>query len=316
MPGPKHIGIVTATSLNIRPEPSVVKFPVGSLKRGDAVEILDRVGGWYKIAVDGVERYIHGDYVTIQEVNHASGFLFELDVLKLASLEPEDAQKIPVSRDITPVQKLIARLWNAQGNLLRILADAIDIEHGAAVAVLCVESGGKGFNADGAMVIRFENHVFKRQLGNDGVFDKHFRYDTDKRWLGHTYRTSPTGKWRDVHESQSSEWASFTFARTLNQTAAMRSISMGAPQIMGFNHARIGYESVKEMFDAFQHSVRFQTIALFDFIQGPGTTSPMVVALQRKRFADFAMHYNGPGQAARYGDLIEGHVEAFNLLRT
>lgn len=96
----------------------------------------------------------------------------------------------------------------------------------------------------------------------------------------------------------------------------MRSISMGGPQIMGFNHARIGYDSVREMFNAFQSEIRYQILGLFDFVKGPGTSSPMIVALQRKKFEEFAARYNGPGQAARYGDLVESHFEIFNRLRT
>jgi hypothetical protein len=84
---------------------------------------------------------------------------------------------------------------------------------------------------------------------------------------------------------------------------------------MGFNHPRIGYDSVREMFDAFQSDIKYQILGLFDFLKGPGTTSPMIEALQRKRFEIFASHYNGQGQAAHYGDLIEGYFEIFNGLR-
>ena len=85
---------------------------------------------------------------------------------------------------------------------------------------------------------------------------------------------------------------------------------------MGFNHSRIGYDSAKEMFDAFQTDIRYHILGMFDFIKGPGTTSPMIEALQRNNFQSFASYYNGPGQAARYGHLIESHFEDFNGLRT
>ncbi len=41
----------------------------------------------------------------------------------------------------------------------------------------------------------------------------------------------------------------------------------------------------------------------------------MVVALQRKKFEEFTSQYNGPGQAAKYGELIEKHFETFASLR-
>ena len=95
----------------------------------------------------------------------------------------------------------------------------------------------------------------------------------------------------------------------------MRSISMGAPQIMGFNFAGIGYESVGEMFNAFESDIRYHILGLFDFLKGSGTTSPMIFALQRKRFEDFAARYNGRGQAAKYGEWIENAFETFRKLQ-
>ena len=77
------------------------------------------------------------------------------------------------------------------------------------------------------------------------------------------------------HGNQNLEWQVFEFARNLNEPAAMRSISMGGPQIMGFNHSRIGYDSAREMFDTFQADIRYHVLGLFDFIKGSGTTSPL-----------------------------------------
>lgn len=41
---------------------------------------------------------------------------------------------------------------------------------------------------------------------------------------------------------------------------------MGLPQIMGFNHQRIVYANVQEMFNAFQADERNHVLGLFDFI--------------------------------------------------
>jgi len=90
---------------------------------------------------------------------------------------------------------------------------------------------------------------------------------------------------------------------------------MGAPQIMGFNYATCGYESVHEMFAAFAASERNQIIGFFDFVQGPGNTSRTIVALQQQDFNAFAARYNGPGQAAKYGGLIRTTYDAFQQMR-
>lgn len=106
----------------------------------------------------------------------------------------------------------------------------------------------------------------------------------------------------------------FDFARRLSASAAMLSISMGLPQIMGFNYAAIGYDSVSEMFDNFSTDVRFHILGLFDFIRGSGNTSRMLQALQTGNYEQFASRYNGPGQAAKYGDWIESRFETFNQI--
>lgn len=310
---PTLTGVVTSTTLNVRPEPNTLKKPIGTLNRGASIDILDRTGGWFKIPWKGATAFVHGDYVAIKEAEPAAGFFHEEEDLKSVPLPPEEAKRVTVSGGLSPVQRLVARTWNSQGGLLRVLSDRVAIEPAATVAVLCVESGGKGFNTDGSMIIRFENHVFWREWGktNAALFESHFSNNKAQGWKDHEFRENLRGKWREFHGDQLLEWRVLEFARSLHDTAALRSISMGSPQIMGFNHARVGYDSVHSMFDAFRSDIRFHTIALFDFLQGPGTTSPLVVALQRKRFSDFASLYNGPGQAAMYGERIQAHAEAF-----
>ena len=313
---PEIIGVVTASTLNVRPKPSTLQPAIGTLRRGSSVTILNRDGGWCRIPWHGSQAFVHGDFLTIKETNPAAGFFHEDDDMKIVPLSPRESERLPVASDFAPIQRLVARTWNVQGGLLKILSDRIGIEPATSVAVLCVESGGKGFNADGSMVIRFENHVFWREWGkgNATTFAAHFSFNEAQGWKDHKFREKPAGKWGECHGDQLREWRVLDFARSLHDIAALRSISMGGPQIMGFNHARAGYDSVHSMFNAFRNDVRYQTIALFDFLQGPGTTSPMVVALQRKKFGDFAALYNGPGQAAEYGFRIERHVEAFRSL--
>lgn len=314
----KKRGIVTASRLNVRPDPSTRRAPVGQLKRGTTVTILQVHNSWYKITTGRIEGYVYGDYVLVLDQQPVSGFLVDRDDLRTVSLEPSAIEKIVLKSEFAFREKLVARTWNGQGGLLTTLSDIIGVDVGAAVAVLCVESGGRGFGPDGRMIIRFENHVFWRQWGksNAEVFGAHFRFHPEKRWTRHEFRENRKGRWIQYHGNQLQEWRVLNFARGLDETAAMRSISMGGPQIMGFNHARIGYDSVREMFHAFQSEIRYQILGLFDFVKGPGASSPMIVALQRKKFEEFAARYNGPGQAAKYGDLVESHFEIFNGLRT
>jgi hypothetical protein len=209
----------------------------------------------------------------------------------------------------------VAKAWNAYGNLLGLLATSLDIDPSVACAVLAVESAGEGF-WDGKMVIRFENHIFHRFWGktHQGAFDEHFQMDGSKRWTNHKWRTDPSEPWRDLHtgkSAQGEEWKVLEFARTLNDTAALNSISMGAPQIMGFNSEKVGFATVQDMFEAFSTDERAHVLGLFDFIR---SDHKMVRALRAGDTTSFAGIYNGPGQKDYYGEKIAENAAAAKKL--
>lgn len=312
---PDRTAIVTASSLNVRTAPDVSSTRLTALPRDTVVEVKERVGGWYRIRHGAVEGFVSGDYLRLQLPAAGAGFLAARDDLRAVPLQPPHSETIQLGPHATRSERSVAATWNSFGGLLRPLSETIGIPTPAAVSVLCVESGGQGY-VDGRMVIRFENHVFFDHWGkrNPARFAAHFTFDRARRWQGHKFRPGNSGPFAAFHGDQKAEWRVFDFARTLSEPAAMRSISMGAPQIMGFNHAMIGYDSVREMFDAFSSDVRFQILGLFDFIKGSGSSSRMVQALERGQFDQFATLYNGPGQAAIYGDRIRSHCEAVSGL--
>lgn len=133
--------------------------------------------------------------------------------------------------------------------------------------------------------------------------------------MGHKWRHIPTDDFQSYHGSQNREWAVFNFARSLNDLAAKLSISMGAPQIMGFNHHSVGFESVHQMFDAFSESEANQIVGFFDFVKGPASDVRKILALKRLDFETFAGLYNGPGQASRYAAIIQALFETYTRLR-
>jgi hypothetical protein len=311
-------GLVNTKSLNVRPVPSTDRPPLGSLGRGARVEIIGKEGGWYRIKAGGLAGYVAGDYITIIDDSPVSDYLWEMEALVSARLEPPEEKVIPVLAKYSASQRMAARTWNGQGGLLEILCEIIDVEPACAVALLCVESGGSGFGAGNRMIIRFENHIFWNQWGKNhpAAFNAHFTFNQQKKWLGHRFREDTSGTWIDFHGTQGGEWKAFGYARNLDEVSAMNAISMGGPQIMGFNCSRIGYGSVREMFDNFSSDIRFQVLGLFDFLRGAGSTSAMIEALQMKDYARFASFYNGPGQAPVYGARIESYVRVFNGLKS
>jgi hypothetical protein len=309
-------GIVTASTLNLRPTPSTDQPPLAGLPRGTPVEILERRDSWFRVRALGQEGFVHTDFVRLLDPSPAAGFLRERDALRTIPLDPSPQRRIALPANPTVAQRTVARSWNASGGLVGAVSEVVDVAPAAAVAVLCVESSGDAFGPDGRMVIRFENHIFFREWGKDhlDVFREHFRFDDEERFKGHQFRASPAEPFGGFHGVQEAEWRVFGFARALDEPAAIRSISMGLAQVMGFNHHRLGYESPREMFDAFQEDARFQILGMFDFIKGPGTTSQMLQALQQRRFDQFAALYNGPGQVPEYAARLERHFEACQSL--
>src|SRR5262249_14584583 len=155
-------------------------------------------------------------------------------------------------------------------------AARLGIEVEVAAAVLIAESSGSGYGPGGRLKIRFEPGVFRN-------------------YTGHTVA--------DSHAGQEAEYAALEAARCIDETAAYRSISMGAAQIMGFNAERIGFASARAMFEAFGASEERQLQGMFDFI----AARPVLVrAACAHDWKTFAHHYNGPGYSAnRYDAKLE-----------
>jgi len=192
----------------------------------------------------------------------------------------------------------------------------------AMVAVLLIESGGKGIDKNtGKPVTRFENHIFSDQLKKLGLFDQakfnqHFTYNSGERWKDHTFN----GK--SFHGSQSKENEVLEFAKTISTEAAYRSASYGLPQVMGFNYALLGYDSAATMAAAFESSIKNQLDGFFAFIQnskkscskhGHSDKRSALHWLQQSPpdYIKFACNYNGSGQAGNYGKLIQAAADAF-----
>lgn len=172
------------------------------------------------------------------------------------------------------------------------------IEPRVAQAILKVESGGRTHGENGKPLIRFEAHIFVGKAGNTG----HFRYHQQKPWTEQQWRKSAGDPWRNVHTGQQAdEYAAFEFARSINADDAYQSISMGAGQIMGFNHLRIGYQSAEAMYKAFQDS-QVQTIGFINFFL---SDPALADAMRRKDWREIAKRYNGAGAVDTYAPLLE-----------
>ena len=296
-------GVVTANLLNIRSLPNLDAAKLDTLKKDQEITIVDEMDKWYQIKYKDSFGYVFGDYISIKTDIPTRTFLFQDKDLVRLPLEP--AKKLPEAGN--RVQVIVKSTYNKYGNMLSLLSKKLGIELASSIAVLSVESGGVGID-NGRVLIRFENHLFYKYWGsdNEAVYNKHFKFDAGKNWLGHKFRKDPDGEWIDFHGDQSKEYEALNFARTLDDEKALLSISMGLPQILGSNSKLVGYDNVKDMFDNFNKDIRFHIFALFDFF------SPRMVKYLRERdFVSFAKYYNGQGQAVRYGKFIQDYYEAF-----
>lgn len=280
------------------------------------VSALDRVG--YVSSAFVVHGHIGGFMPYVTSPGTATGdFLRTRPDLLNGALEPNATEQLTIDPEkATLIEQAVANAWNKFGALVTKVAKLLEIDPAVALAVLAIESGGSAFGNDGRMLIRFENHIFYDQWGKQhpDLFNQHFRFDPNQVWQGHQWRPSADQPWRDFHGNPQAEWEVFNFARNLaGPEAAMSAISMGAPQIMGFNHDAIGFATAQAMFDAFSSSPQAQIVSFFDFIKSDQTR---LNALRTGDYTAFAGSYNGPGQAPLYASLIQAGIDTFNSLRS
>ncbi len=143
-------------------------------------------------------------------------------------------------------------------------------------AVVEVESKG-GFLPDARPRILFERHKFSAL--------------TAGRWDARHPEVScpaPGG-----YRGGAREYDRLGEALALDRTAALKSASWGAFQIMGFNHAAAGYPDVESFVAAMVSGEAAQLDAFVAFVRAAG----LAPALARQDWAAFARGYNGPAYA-------------------
>lgn len=144
----------------------------------------------------------------------------------------------------------------------------------AVCAVAEVESKGDGFYDDGFPVILFERHKF-------------YKYTNGRFARSHAeICNSVAGGYGKAGQNQRRK---FNLAFSLDAEAAMLSCSWGKFQVMGFNYAICGFNSVGEFVDAMKKSEGEHLLAFCRYVKANGLDRH----LRSLNWAAFARGYNG-----------------------
>ncbi len=161
-------------------------------------------------------------------------------------------------------------------------------------AIANVESRGFGWFKDGRIKILFEKHIFYKQLR--GKANQAKRAKAIRLGLARRRFISPSrGGYKD-QRGASSRYKLLKMAMEIDEAAALKSISMGTYQIMGFNYEVCGFESVRHMWGSFLDGERAQLEAFANFLK----SRKLVQAIRDGNFALVEKRYNGGGLKGRY----------------
>ena len=162
-------------------------------------------------------------------------------------------------------------------------ANKLGCDLAAIKAVNKVESSSSGFLENGEVKILFEPHVFWRELLAAGISPAMVTgNNTDilyPKWKSGQY-----GKYSAQH-------GRLARAMKIHSSAALKSASWGAFQIMGNNYRKAGYNSVEEMVADYKKGESNQLLSFVKYLQN----TDMAKHLVNHDWAKFAELYNGRG---------------------
>lgn len=152
----------------------------------------------------------------------------------------------------------------------------------AAVWAVCdIESAGGGFLPDKRPKLLYEAHLFGRL--------------TRHRWdATHPNISSPAWNRALYGAPGAHQYDRLDEAIALDRAAALQSASWGMFQIVGMNYAACGFASVEDYVAAMCDSEAAQLAAFAAFC----AHEELVPLLAARDWTQFALRYNGPGEAA------------------
>lgn len=141
-------------------------------------------------------------------------------------------------------------------------------------AVVTVETLGFGFLQDRRSQILYERHIFHKLTKG--------KHDTGNADISNA---KPGG-----YVGGPGEYPRLEKAMKLDRESALRSVSWGIGQVMGFNYEVAGFATIDAMVADMVKDENAQLLAMANFIKANGLDG----ALQRQNWVSFARGYNGP----------------------
>jgi len=166
-------------------------------------------------------------------------------------------------------------------------ATALETDIAAIKAFAEVESAGDGFLPDGRPRILFERHIMRRELYRLG-------WSAEKVAGAYTRNPNLVNPATGGYKGGSAEWLRMDLAAFLSREAALKSASWGKFQIMGFNHALVGFDSVQAFVNAMYANEANHLAAFVQFVKGDAV---MCNAIKTHDWRTLARRYNGVGYA-------------------
>ena len=181
-------------------------------------------------------------------------------------------------------------LFNSMVNITKVF----QIDPYFTYAVGIVESNNTPFLSNGKAIVRFEKHVFNRQLKKHKASAS--MLERASKLKGSNFNTLVSAM---SIEDKVAAMSTVESALELDDYCAMMATSYGIFQIMGFNHKSAGYNTVASFVEAMNSSELNQIKAFCNFIKDNG----LVSVIKKLDFATFARRYNGPNYAQNNYDV-------------
>lgn len=197
-------------------------------------------------------------------------------------VSPSDPLQIPVAEndqgiglDALPERTFSPILGVSDDHIASVAAD-LGVEVCAIKSVAHVESSGSAYYASGKPVIKYERHIFDRET--ESKFSTIFPLISNSS-MRHVY-------------GEDNNYDLLYKAVNLDRDAALKSVSWGKFQIMGFNYKAAGYSNVEDFVTAMHKSEKIQFDAFVSFLKND---SERHAALKEKNWEKFTAKYNGGG---------------------